>query len=98
MLKGLFEETLPGFMAEHEGPASFVHIDCDLYESTRTILDHIGPRLQSGTRVLFDEYFNYPGWKLHEFKAWKEFCESTGTRYSYLGFTSLDGRVLVEID
>jgi hypothetical protein len=98
LLQGLFEETLPGFMAEHEGPASFVHIDCDLYESTRTILDHIGPRLQSGTRVLFDEYFNYPGWKLHEFKAWKEFCESTGTRYSYLGFTSLDGRVLVEID
>ena len=98
LVRGLFDQSLPGFMETHPEPASFVHIDCDLYSSTMTILDHVGPRLQPGTHVLFDEYFNYPGWKLHEHKAWREYCETTGTRYSYIGLTSQDGRVLVRID
>jgi hypothetical protein len=85
-------------MEAHPGPVSFVHIDCDLYSSTKAILDHVGPRLRPGTHVLFDEYFNYPGWKLHEHKPSIEFCEASGTRYSYVGFTSQDGRVLVRID
>lgn len=98
LLEGLFEESLPRFMAAHDAPVSFVHIDCDLYSSTKTVLDHIGARLRVGTLILFDEYFNYPGWKLHEHKAWTEFCSATGIRYTYLGFTSLDGHVLVRID
>ncbi len=98
LLQGLFGDTLPGFLETHSGPVSFVHIDCDLYDSTKTILDHLGSRFQPGTRILFDEYFNYPGWKLHEFKAWAEFCRTSGTQYSYVGFTALDGRVLVQID
>lgn len=98
LVRGLFEDSLPGFMAEHEGPVSFAHIDCDLYSSTVTILDHIGPRLRTGTLLLFDEYFNYPGWKLHEHKAWTEYCQANGVRYSYIGLTALDGRVLVRID
>ena len=98
LVRGLFDESLPDFMAAHPEPASFVHIDCDLYGSTMSILRHVGPRLQPGTHVLFDEYFNYPGWKLHEHKAWAEYCETSGTRYSYIGLTSQDGRVLVRID
>ena len=98
LVRGLFEDSLPDFMKEHQGPASFVHIDCDLYSSTKAIFDHVGPRLRPGTQILFDEYFNYPGWKLHEHKAWAEFCEASGTSYSYVGFTSQDGRVLVRID
>lgn len=98
LVPGLFGETLPSFMTEHDGPVSFAHIDCDLYSSTVTILENIGSRFQAGTMVLFDEYFNYPSWKLHEHKAWLEFCEKTGTKFTYIGFTALDGRVLVRID
>lgn len=98
LVRGLFEDSLPGFMAENAGPVSFAHIDCDLYSSTVTILEHIGPHLQAGTLLLFDEYFNYPGWKLHEHRAWLEFCQANGVRYSYIGLTALDGRVLVRID
>ena len=97
LVRGLFEETLPGFMAKHDGPISFAHIDCDLYSSAVTILELIGPRLRTGSLLLFDEYFNYPGWKLHEHKAWTEHCKANGINYTYLGFTSLDGRVLVRI-
>ena len=98
LVQGYFEDSLPGFMAEHEGPVAFAHIDCDLYSSTVTILDNIGDRLQPGAHVLFDEYFNYPSWKQHEHKAWAEFCAAKDIRYTYLGFTALDGRVLVRVD
>ena len=98
LVPGLFSETLPTFMDKNNGPISFVHIDCDLYSSTVTILDNIGSRFQAGTLILFDEYFNYPSWKLHEHKAWLEYSENTGTPFTYIGFTALDGRVLVRID
>ena len=98
LVPGLFSDTLPTFIAKNEGPISFVHIDCDLYSSTATILNNIGVRFQPGTIILFDEYFNYPGWKLHEHKAWVEYSKKTGTQYTYIGFTALDGRVLVRID
>lgn len=98
LIRGYFEDSLPDFMKANNGPVGFVHIDCDLYSSTVTILDNIGDRLQPGTHVLFDEYFNYPSWKQHEHKAWAEFCAAHGVNYTYLGFTALDGRVLVRVD
>ena len=98
LIRGYFEDSLPDFMKANQGPVGFVHIDCDLYSSTVTILDNIGDRLQPGTHVLFDEYFNYPSWKQHEHKAWAEFCAAHGVNYTYLGFTALDGRVLVRVD
>ena len=98
LVSGLFGDTLLTFMSENEGPVSFAHIDCDLYSSTVTILENIGSRFQAGTMILFDEYFNYPSWKLHEHKAWLEFCEKAGTKFTYIGFTALDGRVLIHID
>jgi predicted O-methyltransferase YrrM len=55
---GLFEDTLPTWLAQHPDPITFVHIDCDLYSSTKTVLTHIGPRVQAGTIIVFDEYMN----------------------------------------
>jgi predicted O-methyltransferase YrrM len=87
MVVGLFEDTLPSFLATHAGPVSFVHADADLYSSTVTIFDHIGPRLVEGSIVVFDEYFNYPSWAEHEHKAWTEFVGRTGIEFEYLGYT-----------
>jgi len=96
--KGWFEQTLPPFLLDHPGPARFVHIDCDLYSSTRTVLDLLAPRIVPGTVVLFDEYLNYPGWEQHEFRAFQEFVARTGIRYSYIGFASAASSVAVRID
>lgn len=98
LVRGLFDASLPAFLERHDEPVGFAHVDCDLHASTRSVLDRIGPRLRTGSLILFDEYFNYPGWRLHEHRAWREFCEANGVRYSYIGFTALDGRVLVRID
>lgn len=84
LVEGWFDETLPPFMAEHAGPVAFVHVDSDIYSSARTILEHTGPRLRPGSVIVFNEYFNYPNWKRHEFRAWQEYCDATGTTYEYL--------------
>jgi hypothetical protein len=97
LVVGWFDDTVPGFLAEHPGPVSFLHLDADLYSSTRTVLDLVGPRLQPGSIVLFDEYFNYLGWEDHEHRAWREYVARTGTRFEYLGYTIDNEQVIVRI-
>lgn len=42
------------------------------------------------TRVLvFDEFFNYPGWKYGEYKAFMEFVESNNVKYKYIGYCNM---------
>ena len=94
---GWFDETLPGFLAEHPGPIAFLHLDADLYSSTKTVLDLAGDRLRPGSVVLFDEYFNYPGWELHEHKAWTEFVQRTGIRFEYAGYTVNNEQLIIRI-
>ncbi|MCA1671357.1 MAG: TylF/MycF family methyltransferase, partial [Actinobacteria bacterium] len=91
LVGGWFDDTLPGFLV------SFLHLDADLYSSTRTVLDLVGPRLQPGSIVLFDEYFNYLGWEEHEHRAWAEYVARTGTRFEYLGYTIDNEQVIVRV-
>jgi hypothetical protein len=96
--KGWFSDSLPPFLATHHGPARFVHIDCDLYSSTDTVLRALEGRLVAGTVIVFDEYVNYPGWQQHEYKAFHEFLTRTGARFRYLGFASNQCAVSVRIE
>jgi predicted O-methyltransferase YrrM len=88
LVPGLFEQTLPSFLAAHAGPVSLLHIDCDLYSSTVTILTNLASRIVPGTIIVFDEYFNYPGWRQHEFRAFQEFVTDNNRQYRYLGFVA----------
>lgn len=83
---GWFENSLPKWCKQHPGPVAFMHIDCDIYSSTKTIFEALKERMRAGTVILFDEYFNYPGWKLHEFKAFAEFVAQYGVEYEYLAY------------
>ena len=86
LIKGWFDQTIPDFVAKHPESFAFVHIDSDTYEAARTLLRILGPKLQKGTVMVFDEYFGYRGWRFGEWKAWREFVESTGLQYEYIGF------------
>lgn len=97
LVVGLFADTLPGFLAEHDGPVDFVHVDCDLYSATVTVLEHVGPRLRAGSVLVFDEYFNYPGWERHEHRAWMEHVERTGTTFTYEGYAADNEQVIVRV-
>lgn len=94
---GWFDHTLPPFLAEHAGPAAFIHVDCDIYASTVTIFTALRERIGPGTVILFDEYFNYPGWRAHEYKAFQEFIVETGLSYEYIGFSAEKGHVAVRM-
>jgi len=41
--------------------ASLILIDCDLYESTKHVLDFITSYIQDGTILIFDDYYSYRG-------------------------------------
>lgn len=84
---GFFQDTLPGFRALLKEPLAFLHIDCDTYSSTKAIFDHLGDAIAPGSLLLFDEYFNYSGWELHEFKAFLEWVEAYDRRFEYIGKT-----------
>src|SRR6185437_8379818 len=85
---GWFDETLPQFLSEAREKAALIHVDCDIYESTRTIFELMSDRIVSGTIIVFDEYFNYPGWRQHEFKAFQEFIQHSGRSYKYIGYSA----------
>jgi predicted O-methyltransferase YrrM len=94
---GWFDQTLPSFLASHPGPITLLHVDCDLYSSTKTIFDACRSRIVPGTVIVFDEYMNYVGWRRHEHKAFMEFVASTGLRYRYIGYVPAHQQVAVVI-
>jgi hypothetical protein len=94
---GLFEDTLPEFLESHAGVVDFLHVDSDLYSSAKTVLDQVGPRLAVGSIIVFDEFFNYPGWRQHEYRAWAEYVERTGVQFDYRAYSSDNEQVVVQI-
>lgn len=86
--KGWFSESLPAFLASHSGPVRFLHVDCDIYSSTLTVLDLLAERLVSGSIVVFDEYLNYPGWERHEHRALMEASTTHDFGFRYFGYAS----------
>jgi hypothetical protein len=80
LVKGLFEETIPIFLHRRENiRAALVSIDCDLYESAKTVLSLMDDLIVVGTVIYFDEICDwggaqdrYPNWPHGEYRA---FCE-----------------------
>ncbi len=88
LVKGWFNETLPEFVKAHPEQCAFIHIDCDLYSSTKIVLDTLKNQIGAGTVIAFDEYFNYPGWKDGEYKAFMEFIAWSGLEFEYIARTN----------
>lgn len=88
VVPGYFEQTLTdACRTDHDLIlAAVVHLDCDLYESTREALDFIADLMQLGTILIFDDFFRYRGSEKHgqylAFEEWKK-------RNSYLSFREL---------
>lgn len=99
LVKGFYSATLPQFRGENKTKAvAFLHVDCDLYSATKEIFEYLGERFRSGTVIVFDEYYNYPDWLWHEYKAWMEFVEERGIKFTYIGFIRIGTQVAVRID
>ena len=85
IVRGLFQDSLPVFLREHREKCAFIHIDCDLYSSTKTVLDLLGDRIVRGTVILFDELYGYAKYEQHEYRALVEFIERTGLGVEFIG-------------
>ncbi len=97
LVVGWFDDTLPGFLAEHEGPVDVLHVDADLYSSAVTVLEHVGPRLRPGSVIVFDEFLNYAGWEQHEARAWQEYVEKHDIAFRYEAYTHDHEQVVVRL-
>lgn len=89
LIKGYFSDTLPIFIKKFEGDAALIHIDCDLYSSTKDIFNNLKCKIKPGTIIVFDEITDYPDYRLHEMKAFAEFLLETGLGYKPLIYQNL---------
>jgi hypothetical protein len=72
-LKGLFQQTLPGFVKEfNNNKRNVTVIDADLFSATLYTLTTLAPYLKKGDIIFVDE-FVVP---THEFKAYQDFIQS----------------------
>merc|ERR1712228_111008 len=55
LVKGLFSDTLPGFLEQHPGPAAWINVDCDIYAGAVYILRQLRDRMRPGTLIHFHE-------------------------------------------
>lgn len=94
---GWFEDSLPSFLAAHEGPLSFANIDCDIYSSSRTVLWALADRIRPGTILLFDELIGNRSWRQDEYKALTEYAEHFGVDWEVLAINLPNKQVCVRI-
>lgn len=97
LIKGLFDKSLVDFLERHKGNCAFIHIDSDLYSSAETIFNLIKKRIKKGTVIVFDEFFNYPGWKKGEFSAFNEFIKKNKLHYRFISYNRNHEQVAVQI-
>lgn len=75
LVAGWFDVSLPVWLQDNPGEIKFLHVDCDLYSSTRTVLHLLDSRIVPGTVIVFDEMFpwadpeDYNLWAEGEFRA-----------------------------
>ena len=94
LIKGKVQNTLEDFLKDKKDKKIiFAHMDMDTYTPTKYAINKIKPFLQKGSVILFDEFYGFPNWQLHEYKAFTEvFSEK---EYKYIAFC--ESEVAVEI-
>lgn len=82
--KGWFKDTLPIWKANNKGAIAFLHMDADIYSSTKEVLTSLDDQIVAGTVITFDEFCNFrlsgkmSKWQNQEFLAlveWLEECK-----------------------
>lgn len=70
LVPGWYDQSLPLWLERNPGPVSFLHVDCDLYSSTKTVLNLLNSQLTVGTVIVFDEF--YPWADYQEYDLWQQ--------------------------
>ncbi len=73
----------------------FLHIDCDTYNATNSVLSLIAPFLKHGDVIIFDDYIGYPGFQNHQHKSWSNFSRQYSCLYEYIAFSNSEAAIRV---
>jgi hypothetical protein len=94
---GWVQDTLPKFIRDEKiSKVCFLHMDLDTYESTKFVLMELKKYLTKNSIILFDQLYNYPGWKEGEFKALTEVFQEN--EYEYIAFGKFSKQVTIKIN
>ena len=86
LVDGWVEETAKSFLSKNSKKIAFIHFDLDTYNSTSFVLKLLKNNFQSGTIILFDEFYGFPNWEKYEYKAFKE--EIDENKFKFIAFGS----------
>ena len=92
---GWVEDTLDDFLKKHNPKINFIHLDMDTYSPTKFTLSKLKPYLVKNSIIIFDELYNYQGWKNGEFKALKEVFKDG--EFEYLSFNIVGSQCVIQI-
>ena len=82
--KGLFKDTIPIYL-QIAKPIKLIHVDCDLYSSTKDVLYPLNSLICSGTIICFDEWYynakDIPENRQHEQKCFYEWVKDNNREF-----------------
>jgi hypothetical protein len=87
LVKGWFNEVLPNWIKENAGPIKFLHMDADIYSSTKEVLTMLNSQIVPNTIIVFDEMYSwknpekYKFWDQGEYKALKEWMSENNREF-----------------
>lgn len=64
---------------------ALLHIDCDLYSSTMTVLNALDEYILPGTIIVFDELMNFVDYEKQEMKALYEYVTTRNVNFEVIG-------------
>ena len=86
--EGWFHATTPKFEANTVG---FLHMDADIYSSTKYVLFELNNKIVPGTVIVFDEFCNFrlsskmSNWARDEFRGFQEWVEQCNRKIKPIG-------------
>jgi predicted O-methyltransferase YrrM len=90
LVKGWFEHTIPTWKQQNTASISLLHVDCDLYSSTREVLTQLNAQIISGTVIVFDDMYlwnnpkKYQLWHQGEYRALREWVSDHDRKFEVL--------------
>ena len=95
LIRGWFNDTLPNFIKTQNKKVSFIHMDADLYSSTKCIFNNLKDYIDKDCIIVFDELIGYPGFDgdTGELKAFYEFITENKVDYEWIGMNGTPDKV-----
>ena len=94
-IKGWVQDTLPKFLNEKKPSINFVHMDIDTYPSSKFVLSNLKPFLNKSCIITFDDFYNFAGWEVGEYKAFAETFNEN--EYKFLAFSKFGRQATIQI-